>query len=147
MSYSRAISRQVRHQPLATVKSGIRRPQDPSGQLRMGTVTRPPRLMAGSQAGRLPFRMTNVYTRTFKYRGILSTIGGQTFFLTNFYTYIPFAMTVINAGSILVVSGPSPTLSIYSAPFSTIESTRSIVLTVPMNPPPRHYLLSMLHCR
>jgi len=77
--------------------------------IRVGTVEIPPSLLPGTQEGRQLAPKTKIYNRLFKYRVVLSTVGAQTFFLTNIYTYTPFANTMITAGSIVVQSGLSPT--------------------------------------
>jgi len=90
-------------------KSTNRGKPNRSQRKRVGTVDRPPYLLPGTQEGRQLAPITKIYNRLFKYRVILSTVGGQTFFLTCIYTYTPFANTMINTGSIVVQSGLSPT--------------------------------------
>jgi len=75
----------------------------------IGAVDKPPSLLPGTQEGRQLWPQSKIYNRLFKYRVVLSTVGAQTFFLTNIYTYTPFANTMITAGSIVVQSGLSPT--------------------------------------
>jgi len=92
-----------------------------------GTVDRPPRLSRGTQQGRPLFRNTKIYSRTFKYRVALGTAGGQTFFLTSLYTYIPFTNTMVLAGTITVFFGLSPTATDLFSTFSFYKINKIFV--------------------
>jgi len=98
-----------RHNP----KSRSNRPGDSEGmivprQIQRGNVQRAPELTPLLQMARLN-APSRIFTRVFKYRNIFTTEGGQTFVLSNWYIYNPFAMTRVVTGSITVFAGLSAT--------------------------------------